>query len=143
MREDFAHFFEKKQFYAWDSSVANRSMAWEVWIENKITFLEALRLMFPAWMQSRDLRGRFAEYKKVSAKRLCLFYLENDGSLYLFGKRFVVPDGDYERLIHAIRKAITEKKKSGGSAVLDAAIVKKIGENLLIPFDQYGDAPRI
>lgn len=103
MREDFTHFFEKKPFYAWDSSVSNRWMAWEAWIESQISFGEAARLMLPAGIQRANLRKRFAEYKKVSAKRLCLFYLEHDGSFYLLGKRFMVPDGDYETLIRAMR----------------------------------------
>lgn len=104
MREDFTHFFEKKQFYGWDSSVSHRWMAWEAWIESKITFGQAIRLMLPARMVRPSLRQRFAEYKKISAKRLCLFYLESDGSFYLLGKRFTVADGDYERLIHAMRR---------------------------------------
>lgn len=135
MREDFAHFFEKKQFYGWDSSVSNRWMAWEAWIEDKATFGEALWLMLPAWTYSKNLAGRFKEYKKISAKRLCLFYLENDGSFYLFGKRFLLPDSDYEKLIHVMRATIVEKYGKTYDGALDPDIVQSIKKNMeLVPF---------
>jgi hypothetical protein len=123
MRDDFAHFFEKKQFYAWDSSIANRSMAWEAWIESRVTFFEALCLMLPAWMQPRSLRGRFLKYKKISAKRLCLFYLESDGSFYLQGQKFLASHDDYEKLIHAMRAMTTERKTVDVNALLNAGLI--------------------
>lgn len=117
MRDDFTLFFRRKQFYGWDSSVSNRWMAWEAWIENKITFREACCLMLPAWTYPSGLRKRFKEYKKISAKRLCLFYLETDGSFYLQGKRFMVFDDDYEKMIHIIRMVIVDRK------ILDGKII--------------------
>ncbi len=135
MRENIEHFFEKKQFYAWDSSISNRSMAWEAWIESKMTFFDALWLMLPAWLCSRSLRARFAEYKQTSAKRLCLFYLENDGSLYLSGKRFIVPGGDYSGLLGVMRDALANAKKNKKRDAFDAEGLRSIRERArLIPF---------
>lgn len=125
MREDFERFFDRTQFYAWDASVSERSMAWEAWIENKMTFWDALILMLPAWAHPRRLQNRFDEYKVKSAKRLCLLYLESDGSFYLGGHRFIIPDERYDILIRTCRKILTQGKQEQ-SRIFAPDVVRRI-----------------